>query len=363
MNSLSQFLSGAVFSAVAVSTLAQPAVAEFAAVGDPKPAVILYGPTNDGGWSQSIDEARVKLEGGLGLRIPQAAEIPESATAIRPAAELFIDRGANIVIGSAFGYSDTFKELAEEYPDVIFINPAGITNSDNLKSVYGRTYESQYLCGMVAGGLAENGKLGFVAANPFPLVNWTINAYLMGARAVNPDAELTVVFTGTWGDPVKERAATEALLEQGVEVVGQHVDTATPQIVAAEAGIYGTGHHRDLSEFSEATQCSSVWTWEKFLEPEITKASAGEWEPAPYGAFLGIAEGGTDVSVTGDAVSEDLKAEVMEARDAIMSGELQIFAGPLSDRSGEMRVPDGEVLSDADLWAMDWFVQGVTGGE
>ncbi|MWD27984.1 BMP family ABC transporter substrate-binding protein [Aquicoccus sp. SCR17] len=349
--------------ALSLTGLAQGAQAEFAAVGDPKPAIILFGPTNDGGWSQSIDEARQTVEEELDMRIPQAEEIPESATAIRPAAELFIDRGSNIIIGSAFGYSDTFKELSEQYPDILFINPAGITNGPNLKSVYGRTYQSQYLCGMVAGGLSKSGKIGFVAANPFPLVNWTVNAYLLGAREVNPDAELTVVFTGAWGDPVKERAATQALVEQGVDVIGQHVDTPTPQVVAEEAGIYATGHHRDLSEFSEATQCSSVWTWDKFLVPEIEKIAAGEWEEAPYGAFLGIDEGGTDVACCGDAVSDELKAKVMEARDKIISGEAPVFAGPITDRDGTERVPEGEVLSDADLWAMDWFVPGVTGGE
>ncbi|MEM6464216.1 MAG: BMP family ABC transporter substrate-binding protein [Pseudomonadota bacterium] len=347
--------------AVAGTLLATAAHAEFAAQGDPKPAVILFGPTNDGGWSQAIDEARVRLETELGLNIPQAAEVPESATSIRPAAELFIERGANIILGSAFGYSDTFKELAEENPEIVFLNPAGTTNGDNLKSFYGRTYETQYLCGMVAGGLSETGKLGFVAANPFGLVNWTINAYLLGARQVNPDAELTVVFTGAWADPVKERAAAEALIEQGVDVIGQHVDTPATQVVAAEAGIAGTGHHRDLSEFSDATQCSSVWTWDRFLKPEIEKIVSGEFEPMPFGAFLSIGDGAIDIACCGPAVSEDLKAKVMAERDAILAGK-HVFAGPLSDRDGTVRVAEGEVLGDGALWEMDWFVDGVTGG-
>lgn len=347
--------------AVASAFVATAANADFAAQDNPKPAVILFGPTNDGGWSQAIDEARARLESELGLTIPQAAEIPESATAIRPAAELFIERGANIILGSAFGYSDTFKELAAENPDIVFLNPAGTTNGDNLKSFYGRTYETQYLCGMVAGGISESGKLGFVAANPFGLVNWTVNAYLLGARQVNPDAELTVVFTGAWADPVKERAAAEALIEQGVDVIGQHVDTPATQVVAAEAGIAGTGHHRDLSEFSQATQCSSVWTWDQFLKPEIEKIVAGQFEPMPYGAFLSIGDGAIDIACCGPAVSEELKSKVMAERDAILAGK-HVFAGPLSDRDGTVRVAEGEVLGDGDLWGMDWFVDGVTGG-
>jgi len=344
---------------VAVSTSSATLHAEpFKLNGDPKAALIIFSQKNDGGWSQSLDEARAKVEAELGLTIAVVENVPENATAIRPAVELFIERGYNIIIGSAFGYSDTFLELAKQYPNVAFINPAGTTNAANLQSVYGRTYESQYLCGMAAGAVSKTGKLGFVAANPFGLVNWTVNAYALGAQKVNPDATVTVVFTGAWNDPVKERAAAEALIEQGIDVVGQHVDSPTPQIVAQEKGVYGTGHHRDLSEFSTATQCSSVWVWDKFLTPTIKEIVAGTWEPNPYGAFPSIKEGGTDIACCGDAVSADAKSAIMQEREDIIGGK-QVFAGPLNDREGTARVKDGEVLSDADLWGMDWFVKGV----
>lgn len=347
-------LSGAMLCAATV-----PALAEGFSLSDaPKPAMVILSQTDDGGWAQALDEARVKMEADLGVKIPVVENVPENATAIRPTVELLIDRGFNVIIGSAFGYSDTLLEMSGEYPDVAFLNPAGTTNSDNLQSFYGRTYQSQYLCGMVAGGLTETGKIGYVAANPFGLVNWTVNAYLMGAQQVNPDATLTVVFTGAWNDPIKERNAAEALIEQGIDVIGQHVDTATPQIVAAEHGIYSTGHHRDMSEFSEATQCSSVWVWDRYLVPEIQKIAAGGWQPNPYGAFLSIKEGGTDIACCGDAVSDELEAQVMAEREAIINGK-QIFAGPISDKDGMERVAEGEVLDDAGLWSMDWFVPGV----
>ena len=128
--------------------------------------------------------------------------------------------------------------------------------------------------------------------------------------------------------------------------------------MAQEKGVYGTGHHRDLSEFSTATQCSSVWVWDKYLTPTIQKIAAGEWETSPYGAFLSIKEGGTDIACCGDAVSEDVKKQIMDERQAIIDGK-QVYAGPLSDRDGKERVKEGEVLSDADLWGMDWYVKGV----
>ena len=119
-----------------------PALAAFKLDGDPKVAMIIFAQKNDGGWSQSFDEARQRMEKSLGITIPFVENVPENATAIRPPAELFIGKGYNIIIGSAFGYSDTFKELSEKYPNVAFLNGAGTTNGPNLESFYGRTYES-----------------------------------------------------------------------------------------------------------------------------------------------------------------------------------------------------------------------------
>jgi basic membrane lipoprotein Med (substrate-binding protein (PBP1-ABC) superfamily) len=331
---------------------------DFKLKGPPKIAMIMFNAINDGGWTQSHNEARLRLEKDLGLKIPYVENVAEDAAQITPAVEKFIQRGSNIIIGTAFGYSDAFKALAAKHPDVAFLNAAGTTNGPNLESFYGRTYESQYLCGMAAGAVTKTGKLGFVAANPFGLVNWTINGYELGAKLSNPNVTTTAVFTGAWNDPVKERAAATALIDQGADVIGQHVDTPTPQIVAQERGVHGTGHHRDLSEFApKATVCSSVWVWDRFLLPEIKAIEAGTWKPGPYGAFAGIAHGGTDI-VLSKSLPKDIAAKVMAEREAIIKGK-QIFTGPIVDTTGKERVPAGQVLSDADLWKMDWYVPGV----
>jgi len=332
----------------------------FSLNGPAKIAMLYISPRNDGGWTQAFDEARQRLETDIDQKIQYVESVPETASAIRPTVERLIQRGSNIIIGTAFGYSDTFKELAKKYPEVAFLNGSGTTNSDNLVSFYGRTYESQYLCGMAAGAASKTGKLGFVAANPFGQVNWTVNAFAMGAQEINPDATVTVIYTGAWNDPVKERAAATALIDQGADVIGQHVDSPTPQIVAQERGVHGTGHHRDMSEFApEATVCSSVWVWDRFLAPELKKIMAGNWKPMEYGALLSMEQGGTDIACCGKAVSEEDETKIMAQRDELLKGEKLIYAGPLSDRDGNEKVAAGESLSDGDLWSMDWFVTGV----
>jgi basic membrane lipoprotein Med (substrate-binding protein (PBP1-ABC) superfamily) len=325
----------------------------------PRIAFLLYADINDGGWTQAFNEARVRIETALNTRIPYVENIPEVAGKIKPAAEGFIGRGYNIILGTGFGYSTSFKELSEAYPKIAFLNASGTTNGPNLESYYGRTYESQYLCGMVAGAMTKTGKLGFVAAHPIGPVNWTINGFELGAKLMNPNVTTTVIFTGEWNDPVKERAAASALADQGIDVIGQHVDTPTPQIVAQERGIYGTGHHRDLRDFApKATLCSSAWTWDKFLTPELKKVAAGNWQPSPYGAFPGIKDGGTDIACCNTVVPKEAVAKIMAERDAIIAGK-QIFTGPMKNTAGKEMLAAGQPITDAALWKMDWYIPGV----
>ena len=327
--------------------------------GKAKPVKIYFNVKNDGGWVQAHDEARIRMEKSLGMKIPYVEKIPEVASELKPAVDKFVKRGYNIIMASAFGYSDALKELAEKYPDVAFVNAAGTTNNGkNLMSYYGRTYESQYLCGMVAGAMTKTGKIGFVAAVPIGLVNWTVNGYLMGARKMNPNVTLTVVYTGGWYDPVKERAAAEALAEKGIDVIGQHVDTPTPQIVAQEKGIYSTGHHRDMSEFAKSSVCSSVWVWDRFLTPTVKQIVDGKWEPSKFGAFEGLGSM-TDIVLTDD-VPKDVAEKVMAERKAIINGK-NIWEGPIVDQAGTERVPAGKSASVGDLWGMDYLIKGVIG--
>lgn len=356
-----KLLPGTLCAAVALGAVSLAQAEGLTLEGKPKIAMVYISPRNDGGWTQAFDEARVKLEKDLDTKIQYVESVPENAAAITPVVDRLIARGANIIVGTAFGYSDTFLALAKKYPKVAFLNGSGTTNAPNLESFYGRTYESQYLCGMAAGAASKTGKLGFVAANPFGQVNWTINAYELGARQINPKATVNVVYTGAWNDPVKERAATMALIDNGADVVGQHVDSPTPQIVAQERGIHGTGHHRDLSEFApKATVCSSLWVWDRFLGPELKKIIAGNWTPPANGALLSMQQGGTDIKLTADAIISDADRKKIEAERAeLLAGRKIIYSGPLADRDGKEQVAAGQQLSDPDLWKMDWFVEGV----
>ena len=80
--------------------------AAFQLKGDPKVAFIYAASAQDGGWNEAFENSRRLLEKELGLEIARTESIPEEATAIRGAIDLYVDRGYNIIVGTGYGYSD-----------------------------------------------------------------------------------------------------------------------------------------------------------------------------------------------------------------------------------------------------------------
>ena len=99
--------------------------------------------------------------------------------------------------------------------------------------------------GVAAGLSTKTNKIGFVAAKPIGIVLSNINSVLLGARSVNPNATVQVIFTGDWSLPVREAEAANALVDAGCDVITCHVDG--PKVVietGREAwGVKTCGHN------------------------------------------------------------------------------------------------------------------------
>ena len=208
-----------------------------------KVAFIYIGQPGDLGWTYEHDRGRKMLEEKLGekvevVTVPDVPEGPDAEKAIRDV----VQQGANVVFATSFGYMDPMVAVAGENPDVVFEHCSGFKTADNMATYFGRMYQPRYLSGLVAGAMTESNLIGYVAAFPIPEVVRGINAFTLGVRQANPDAEVRVVWTNTWYDPVKEREAAEALLDEGADIIAQHQDTTEPQKAAKERGLLSVGY-------------------------------------------------------------------------------------------------------------------------
>jgi len=326
-----------------------------------KVAFIYIGQPGDLGWTYEHDRGRLMLEEALGdqvetITIPDVPEGPDAEKTIRDV----VEAGADIVFTTSFGYMDPTATVAADYPDVVFEHCSGYVTGENMAAYFGRIYQPRYLSGLVAGSYLEDGFIGYVAAFPIPEVVRGINAFTLGVRDVNPDATVRVVWTNTWYDPVIEREAAVALLDEGAELIAQHQDTTEPQKAAAEAGKNSIGYDSDMAQFvGDTVLTSPIWNWGTYYTSTVQAVLDGTWETHSY--WGGLEDDVVKLADFSPLVSDDVIALVDEKKAEIVGGTTDVFCGPINDQNGELQIAEGECMADGDMLGMAWFVEGVEG--
>lgn len=274
--------------------------------------------------------------------------IIDADQALRANIEDLVVMGCDIIIGTSYEYADTFAELAEQYPEVVFCNAAGvISNSTNYINYSGRIYQAFYLAGIAAGYKSldvETEDIGFVSSwgTKHAQTCADVNAFALGALAVNPEATIHVYSVDSWSDPDAEYRAAQTLVSRyHCGIIAQDCDSAEPQILAEEDGIFGCGYSYDMSEDApEAHLTAPVINWEVYYElalrTAMNESAASEFVSNMGGNYFGsFTEGFIDITpLTDNNVPE--AAEAIElARVLMISGEWDVFSGIALEFSGE----------------------------
>lgn len=325
-----------------------------------KVAFVLVSSANDGGWSETHDKGRLYLQKMLpNVETSVVATVPEGADSERVIAQL-VSQGNKIVFATSFGYMDATQNVAKKNPNNVFMHASGFKTDKNMGNYFGRIYEARYLTGMVAGKETKSNVIGYVAAFPIPEVIRGINAFTLGAQAVNPDIKVKVLWTNTWFDPAKEKQAALSLIDAGADVITQHQNTPAPQQAAQERGKMGIGYNLDMSAAApKAVLTSAIWNWGPYYVKTVEAVQQGKWQPESY--WGSMKDGVVDIAPYGPMVKEETKNAVEPIRAQMKKGEFIVFKGPIKDQSGSERVAAGANIKDSDLLTFDWFVQGVEG--
>ncbi|TMF54525.1 MAG: hypothetical protein E6I22_09190 [Chloroflexi bacterium] len=103
----------------------------------------------------------------------------------------------------------------------------------------------------------------------------------------------------------------------------------------------------------------TVYHWGGYYTDRVKAAMNGSWKSDNY--YGSISDGLIDLAPFGTSVPQSVRDQITAKKDAIKSGSFYEFTGPLKDQTGAVHVPAGTKLTVSDLYAMDWFVQGVIG--
>ena len=292
-------------------------------------------------------------------------KVDEDYDAVCSAIDILANQGANVIFGISFGYIDAMNDKAGDYPEICFSHGTGyLGNETNFNNYFGRIYQARYLAGIAAGMKSweiGNPAVGYVAAynTEYAETCSGINAFALGVQSANPEATVYVKKINIWGDENLERQAAQALIDTyNCGVISQHCDSAQPQLVAQENGVFGCGYNSDMTEQApNAHITAAIWHWNVYYQTAIEAAMACDGDASQFvdkmggnAYYAGLAEGFVDASPLNEAVAAPGTKDAMEqVRQMMVDGEWDVFTGVklsyiISD-DGELEV----VKTEADL--------------
>jgi simple sugar transport system substrate-binding protein len=356
-------LKGAAGSALALSSGLIPlrARADALTIG-----IVYVGPRDDFGWNQAHAVAAAALKQVPDVTVVEEENVPETVAVSKTMESMIELDGAKLIFATSFGYYAPFMvDAAKKYPDVQFRHAAPLwkdTDPKNAGSYFGYLDQAHWIDGIAAGLSTKSNKLGFVAAKPISSVLSNINSFTLGAKRVNPNVSVQVIFTGEWSLPVREAEATNALIDAGCDVITCHVDSPKTVIQNAEAkGVKTCGHNASQAPLApKGFITGAEYKWETIYKSYADTLSKG-------GTLPNMLSGGYDVDFVqntpyGAGATEEAKTAA-DAAKAEIKAKKPVYVGPLKDNTGKEVIAAGASHAPGDPWidGVNFLVEGVTG--
>ncbi|MCR4743313.1 MAG: BMP family ABC transporter substrate-binding protein [Treponema sp.] len=327
-----------------------------------KVGFVYNGSIEDKGYTQAHDKGRLALI-AMGIKTAYIINVDDTNSlscdeAIR---KLIEKLKCNVIFTTSYGFIDSTKKMALEYPDVIFYHcSSSISNTNNLGSYFGKIYQSRYLAGMVAGLHTKSNQIGYVAAFPIPECIRGINAFTLGAQAVNPQVQVKVRWSNTWYNPSLEKEIALELIDSGCDVMTQHQNSTATLVASEERGVYCLGYSYSSSVDAPKTYLTApIFNWAIYYTSAVNGIMDGVYQPEFYWGDISTCLVGLDkFTLNCKAGTSEIVNPVMSK---LMNNAFEPFTGPLYDQSGILKVEEGQVMTREDIWSMSWFVQGVDG--
>ncbi len=183
-------------------------------------------------------------------------------------------------------YSEHILELARSNPGVQFCQVSFLPEPakdvpENYHTFKGSVYEGRYVSGIAAGmklqemissGLIAPSQalVGFVAAFLTPEVISGFTAFLLGVRAIVPEATMRVRTTGTWSSYSLEKSCARQLIADGCLILSQHTDTIGPAMACQEATgalkVWHIGYNQSMLDIAPShTLISTRINWAPYI--------------------------------------------------------------------------------------------------
>lgn len=240
----------------------------------------------------------------------------------------YSEEGADLVVGEIFGVERAARRTAASYPKVAFLMGSSFGPVRPNLSVFDNfIHEPSYLTGMVAGRMTRSNLVGMVGGYAIPEVNRLMNAFMDGARSVNPQVRFLVSFINSWYDPPKAKEAAFAMIDRGADIM--YAERFGVSDAARERGVKVIGNVIDTAaQYPGTVLASALWHMEPTIDRAVKAVAEGRFEAADYSPYSYMQHGGASLALDPALVPADVAAAVRDKEREIADG---LFRVPVSE--------------------------------
>lgn len=223
-----------------------------------KIALLTPGPISDQAWNGGAYAGLMRMKDSLGAQVSHVQT--KSPQDFDENFRQYGAQGFDLVFGHGFEFQEAAARVAKDFPKTIYVTTSGHTVAANLAGMDFAFEEGAYLAGMVAASISKTGILGCIGGTELPPVKASFKAFELGAKSVNPKAQVLVGYIGNWEDVSAGKEQALAYIARGADVLFQNADAAGLGIIQAarERKVFAVGANADQNNVAPETIIGSV---------------------------------------------------------------------------------------------------------
>lgn len=266
-----------------------------------------------------------------------------------------IGNGCNIIFTTTPAFVNASVKAAIEHPDVRILNCSLNTSHRYIRTYYGRMYEAKFLMGAVAGAMADNNKIGYIADYPIRGTIANINAFALGAKMINPRAEVYL----EWSKLKDSTVSLEKFKQKDITIISDK------DMVIPEEGSRFFGLYRMEDDIPHSI-AMPLYHWGKFYERLIRTIMDGAWKHdeettvKAINYWWGMSAGVIDV-ICSQNLPIGTKRLVELLKNTIHMEEVNPFYGILYSQTGMVQGDPNVSLSPEEIATMSWLAENIRG--
>lgn len=310
----------------------------------------------DSTWTSAHDLGRQYLEQALAGRVTvRTYNMVQPGENAETVMEQAIAEGAQVLFATTPPLIAACRKIAVRHPGVRILNCSVSMPYTGVRTYYSRIYEGKFITGAIAGAMAKDDQVGYVASYPIFGVPAGINAFALGARLANPRVKIYLHWSCTPGN------ALDLFTRQGISIISNR-DIPTPDLPQQDWGVYQVGPGGAIQPLA-----SPYWHWGRFYEKMIRSILNGGWDALnaehseqAVNYWWGMSSGVVDVRID-PSLPDGVQHLAEILKRGIVDGSIDPFHRLISSQDGALRNDGNQWYSPEEILHMDWLCDCVEG--